>query len=57
MGVGVTHASFGAEIQSAIPQKVRIIVFFSPAPSPQPQEPQGEESRHLVEMLGRGQSV
>jgi hypothetical protein len=44
MGVGVTHASFGNEVQSKLSQLVRIIGFFRLAPSAQPQETQGEES-------------
>ena len=33
---------------------VRSIWFFGLAPSAQPQEPEGEEARHLVEALGGG---
>jgi hypothetical protein len=48
VGVGVTHASFAAEVQFEIPQVVRIIVFFPLASSPQPEESEGEEARHLI---------
>jgi hypothetical protein len=54
VGVGVTHASFAAEVQSEIPQVVRIIGFFPLAPSPQPQETESQEARHLVKALGGG---
>jgi hypothetical protein len=54
VGVGVTHASFAAKVQSEIPQVVRTIGFFRLAPSAQPQEPEGQEPRHLVEALGGG---
>jgi hypothetical protein len=57
VGVGVTHASFGGEVQSELSQVVRTIGFFPLAPSPKPQEPEGQESRHLVEALGGGQLV
>jgi hypothetical protein len=57
MGVGVTHASFGGEVQSELSQVVRIIRFFRLAPGAQPQEPEGEEARHLVEALGGGHQV
>jgi hypothetical protein len=57
VGVGVTHASFGDEVQSERSQAVRTISFIPLAPSAQAQEPQGEESRHLVEALGGGQLV
>jgi hypothetical protein len=40
VGVGVTHASFSAEVQSEIPQMVRIIGFFRLASRTQPQEPE-----------------
>jgi hypothetical protein len=36
---------------------VRFIGFFRLAPSAQPEEPEGEESRDLVEPLGGGQPV
>jgi hypothetical protein len=52
VGVGVTHASFGAEVQSELSQVVRFIGFFCLPASTQPQEPQGEEAGHLVETLG-----
>jgi hypothetical protein len=52
VGVGVTHASFAAEVQSEIAQVVRIIGFFPLASSAQPQEPESQESRDLVQALG-----
>jgi hypothetical protein len=55
--VGVTHASFAAEVQSEISQVVRTIGFFSLTSGAQPQEPEGQEARHLVEALGRGHRV
>jgi hypothetical protein len=57
VGIGVTHASFAAEVQSEPPQLVRTIGLFCTSARTKTQEPQGEESRHLVEALGRGQSV
>jgi hypothetical protein len=54
MRVGVTHASFGREIQSGIAQAVRLIGFFPLASSPKPQKPEGEQARHLVETVGGG---
>jgi hypothetical protein len=56
MGVGVTHASFGREVQSELPQ-VRFVWFFGLAPSAQPEEPEGEQARHLVETLGGAHEV
>jgi hypothetical protein len=52
--VGVTHASFATVVQSEIPQVVRTIGFFPLAPSPQPQEAEGQEARDLIESLGGG---
>jgi hypothetical protein len=46
-----------AEVQSEIPQVVQFIDFLDLAPSPQPEEAKGEESRHLVEALGWGHEV
>jgi hypothetical protein len=43
-----------AEVQSELSQVVRFFGFFRFVSSTQPQEPEGEESRHLVEALGRG---
>ena len=41
------------EVQSELSQVVRIIGFFRLAPGAQPEEPEGQEARHLVEALGR----
>ena len=57
VGVGVTDASFAAKVQSKLSQVVRVIDFFPLASSPQPQEPEGQEARHLVEALDGGQEV
>jgi hypothetical protein len=57
MGVRITHASFAAEVQSEIPQLVRIISLFRLASSPQAQEPEGQKARYLVEALGWGHAV
>jgi hypothetical protein len=54
MGVGVTHASFAAEVQSETPQVVRFIGFFRLPPSSQPEIAQRQQARHLVEALGGG---
>jgi hypothetical protein len=54
MGVGVTHASFAAEVQSETPQVVRFIGFFLLAPSAQPEIAQRQQARDLVEALGGG---
>jgi hypothetical protein len=54
VGVGVTHASFGAEVQSEPSQLVRIVGFFTLVSGTQPQEPEGQEARHLVEARAAG---
>jgi hypothetical protein len=57
VSVGVTHASFGAEVQSKLSQVVLTIGFFPLAPSPEPEEAERQEASHFVEALGRGQLV
>jgi hypothetical protein len=54
VGVGVTHASFGREVQSEPPQLVRIIGLFCTSARTETQDAEGEEPRHLVEAVGRG---
>jgi hypothetical protein len=52
VGVGVTHASFGGEVQSETPQVVRIIGFFGIPPGAQPEVAERQQARYLVEALG-----
>jgi hypothetical protein len=52
VGVCITHTSVAAEVQSETSQVIRTIGFFPLPPRAQPQEPEGQESRYLVEALG-----
>jgi hypothetical protein len=53
VGVGVTDASFAAEVQSELSQVVRIIGFFCTPACAKAEDAKGQEARHLVETLGR----
>ena len=52
VGVGVTHASSGAEVQSELPQAVRFIGFFRLAPRAQPEIAERQQAGDLIEPLG-----